>query len=363
MSTVGMAANKTRPSRTTNESAIYSSQEEQRNANNLERYRQLSAKVERCMQELVERIYEKNPTLNFELLAPPPAHLASSSPNDNKEYFFDFYLVWKNPGKIQVERDASSVCCKIKYLNRSMLRSRAEQDRLLISNIDKKKFSYLNGRGLRDLFFETLHTISPDLVRIDFIEYLIYFDLIIPAGKEKTTCHVTLLPCIHLREENEVLLPFGTLRWYPRSLISSNENNLFNCLQQPLQNVSIRRYMSTTDNADTSAKYTRQDQQAFARMRTIIHELLSSYMLEHIDNMDQIRLPFDDDFDETKKIFFLPHETDRNCNVFPAGQYLLDDLKAKRFFKRVLQTNIKIPTNIPVPVPIPIPIDNNDVKV
>ncbi|UJR33057.1 hypothetical protein I4U23_020516 [Adineta vaga] len=347
MSTIGMATNKSKHSRTVSESSSHTGLDpEQRHAANLERYRSLSAKVERCLQELIERVCKQNPTLNFELLTPPTSHLTSHLPNENKEYYFDFYLVWKNLGQIQVQKGESSICCKIKYLNKSIVWSRAEQDRLLISYVDKTKASYLNGRGLRDLFFETFHDISPDLIRLDFFEHLIYFDLIVPSSKDKTTCHISLLPCIHLSEENEVLLPFGTLRWYSRSLSSIKENNLNNCFQQPLQNISIRRYMSTNDAVDTSAKCTRQDQQAFARVRAIIHELLLPCTLEHIDTIEQLRVPFENDLDETKKLFFLPHRIDRNCNIFPAGQYLLDDPRAKRFFKRVLQTNTKIPTNV-----------------
>jgi hypothetical protein len=356
MSTVGMAVNKSKILRTINESSINVSQDDHKNSTHIERYRLLSAKVERCVQELIERVYRENSTLNFELLAPPTSHVSSISPNDNKEYYFDFYIAWKNLGKIEIQKDLSSICCKIKYLNRVIPWSRAEQDRLLISHVDKQKFPYLNGRGIRDLFFETLHGISPDLIRLDFVEHLIYFDLVIPSGKEKTICHITLLPCIYLSSnENEVLLPFGTLRWYPRSLLSSYENIVYNSLQQPLQNISIRRYMATNDAADTSTKYTRQDQQAYARIRTIIHELLLPCTIEHADSIEQLRAPFEDDEDDTHKIFFLPHRTDRNCNVFPAGQYLLDDPKAKRFFHRILQSNMKIPTHVQI--------DNNETKV
>jgi hypothetical protein len=268
--TVGTTANKREHLRAVNDSSTSANtQDEQRI---LERYRLLSAKVERCVQELIERIYKENSALNFHLLAPPSSHFSSLS-NDNKEYYFDFYLVWKNSGKIQIERDASSLCCKIKYLDRLSRWSRAEQARLLLSNVDKKKSSYLNGRSIRDLVFETLHHVAPDLIRLDFIEHLIYFDLIIPSGIDKSICHITLLPCIHLTMENEVLLPFGTLRWYPRSLLPFNENSSLISLQQPVQNMSIRRFISTSDIIDETIKITRKDQQAFARARTIIHEL------------------------------------------------------------------------------------------
>ncbi|CAF0769384.1 unnamed protein product [Adineta ricciae] len=342
-----MATNKSRHLRTISESSSHAGLDpDQRHVVNLERYRSLSAKVERCLQEIVERIHEQNPTLNFELLVPPASHLTSYLPNENKEFYFDFYLVWKNFGRFQIEKDDSSICCKIKYLNKSITWSRAEQDRLLITQVNKTRSPYINGRGLRDLFHEALCDRSLDLIRLDFIEYLIYFDLIIPSAKEKTTCHVSLLPCIHIPEENEVLLPYGTLRWYQRSLRPISENNLNSYLQQPLQNISIRRYLSTNETVDTSAKCSRQDQLAFARARAIIHELLLPCTLEHCDSMELLRSPFDDDLDETKKLFFIPHRTDRNCNVFPAGQYLLDDPKAKRFVKRILQINTKIPTMI-----------------
>jgi hypothetical protein len=262
-------------------------------------------------------------------------------PNENKEFYFDFYLVWKNPGQIQIERDSSSVCCKIKSLDHPKRWSRAEQDRLLISNVSRKKISYLNGRGLRDLFFEILHEVSPDLIRLDFLEHLIYFDLIIPTLAEKSTCHIILLPCIHLPSENEVFLPFGTLRWYPRSLLTSNEKPSSLPFQQPLQNISIRRYISTTDTIDETSKLTKKDQQEFARIRTILHELLLPCTLEHVDSIEQIQGPFES---HEKASFFLPHRTDRNCNVFPAGQHLLNDAKAKRFFREFLKTNIIVPT-------------------
>jgi hypothetical protein len=164
----------------------------------------------------------------------------------------------------------------------------------------------------------------------------------IPSSTEKSMCHVTILPCIHLSDENEVLLPFGTLRWYPRSLLSSNENSLLIHLQQPLQNMSIRRYVSTTDVLDETSKITKKDQRAFARVRAIIHELLLPCTLEHVDSIDQLRAPFDNDENGAKKSFFLPHRSDRNCNVFPAGQNLLNDLKAKQFFKEFLRTNTKV---------------------
>ncbi|CAF0746200.1 unnamed protein product [Rotaria sp. Silwood1] len=341
MSNVGMIVNKWQNVRKTNEPSVPLSQDEQRLQNYLERHRLLSPKVERCLQELVERVYKRNSSFNFELLAPPSSNLLSYFVNENREFYFDFYLVWKNSGKIKIERDSSSVCCKIKYLDHLIRWSRAEQDRLLISNVDRKKTCYLNGRGMRDLFFETLHSVSPDLIRLDFFEHLIYFDLIIPVLAEKFTCHVTLLPCIHLSQENEVLLPFGTLRWYPRSLLSSKENSILTLLHQPLQNLSIRRYISTNDTIDESSKLTKKDQQAFARVRTIIHELLLECTLEHVDSIEQLQRPFENDNESTTKVFFLPHRLDRNCDVFPAGQYLLDDKKAKRFFREFLRTNIK----------------------
>ncbi|CAF4335447.1 unnamed protein product, partial [Rotaria magnacalcarata] len=78
-----------------------------------------------------------------------------------------------------------------------------------------------------------------------------------PVAPDKVTCHITLLPCLHLSQENEVLLPFGTLRWCPRSLLCSKENPLLISLQQPLQNFSIRRYVSTNDIIDETLKLTR----------------------------------------------------------------------------------------------------------
>ena len=343
LNSVAVVANKWRNPRTTKESTSNASQDEHRNQNPLERYRLLSAKVERCVQELVERVYKRNSSLNFELLAPPSSHLAPPVTTENKEYYFDFYLVWKNSGKIKIERDSSSVCCKVQYLDRLVRWSRAEQNRFLISNVYKKRTCYLNGRGIRDLFIETLREASPDLLRLDFIEHLIYFDLIIPSLVEKFTCHVTLLPCIHLPDENEVLLPFGTLRWYPRSLISSNEKPLSISFQQPLQNMSIRRYMLIHDTNEESTKPTKNIQQNFARVRTIIHELLLTCTTEHVDSLQQLQAPFENDHDDTKQVFFLPHRLDRNCNVFPAGQYLLNDPKAKQFFREFLRTNIKLP--------------------
>lgn len=340
-STVGLAANKWQNLRkTTNEVAQTMSQDEQRNQNYAERYRLLLPKVERCLQELVERIHKQNSSLSFELLAPPASHLAAYFINDNKEFFFDFYLVWKNTGKIQIEKDESSVCCKIKYIDRLSRWSRAEQSRLLISNVNKRS-SYLNGRAMRDLVFETLQSISPDLIRLDFIEHLIYFDLIIPVASEKTTCHITLLPSIHVSAANEALLPFGTLRWYPRSLLPPVENCILNSLQQPLQNMSIRRYIAAQEIIDESSKLSKKDLQAFARVRVIIRELLFVCGLEHLDSIEQLQMPFENDQDGSKKVFFVPHRFDRNCNIFPAGQYLLDDPKAKRFFIQLLKTNIK----------------------
>jgi hypothetical protein len=335
---IALIANKWQNLRTIHESSSNASQDEQRNQMNIERSRVLSAKVERCAQELVERVYKRNSTLNFELLAPPTSHLSLYLPNENKEFYFNFYIVWKNSGKIQIERDLSSICCKIKYLDRLIRWSPAEQDRLLISNMNKKRIFYLNGRGMRDLFFETLHAISPDLIRLNFIEHLIYFDLIIPSLGEKFTCHITLLPCIHLTEENQVFLPFGTLRWYPRSLLPSNDKSSLISFQQPLQNMSIRRYISTTDVIDETAKVTKKDLEEFACVRTIIHELLLPCTLEHVENIEQLRIPFEN---VEKTRLFLPHKLDRNCNVFPAGQHLLNDVKAKRFFREFLQANIK----------------------
>ena len=221
VSAVAATANRWQNLRSINES---SPTDEQRNQMYSDRRRLLSPKVERCVQELVERVYKRNSSLNFELLAPPSSHLSPYLSSENKEFYFDFYLVWKTPGRIEIERDSSSVCCKIKSLDRSSRWSRAEQDRLLLVNMNRKRISYLNGRGLRDVYFETLHEVSPDLIRLDFIEHLIYFDLIIPTPGEKSICHVTLLPCIHLAQEHEVLLPFGTLRWYPRSLLPHAEN-------------------------------------------------------------------------------------------------------------------------------------------
>lgn len=339
---VAAAASKWQNIRKRTDTVSSLSQEEQRTQNYLERQRLLSPKVERCLQELVERTYKFNSTFNFELLAPPPsADLTMYFINDNKEFYFDFYLVWKNSGKIKIERDESSVCCKVKYLDKVTRWSRAEQARLLISNVDKRKSCYLNGRGMRDLFFEVLHNISPDLIYLDFCEHLIYFDLIIPLQLEKTTCHITLLPCIRLPEENEVLLPFGTLRWYPRSLCCSKENPLLTSLQQPLQNITFRRFMSTNDVVDDFSKATKQEQQAFARARTIIHELLLACTSEHVDTLAQLQIPFDGDENDIKRILFIPHRTDRNCNIFPAGQFLLDDLKSRQFFREFIRTNIK----------------------
>lgn len=335
VSSIATIANKFQNLRTINESSTH---DEQRNSINPDRYRLLSAKVERCVQELVERVFKRSSSLNFELLSPPESHLLLNAGNETKEFYFDFYLVWKNIGQIEIQRDLSSICCQIKYLDRLDRWSRAEQDRLLIKNLNRKRIFYLNGRGMRDLFYEILREVSPDLIRLDFIEHLIYFDLIIPSLAEKFTCHITLLPCIHLSGEGEVLLPFGTLRWYPRSLTTIIDKNSLIPFQFPLQIMSIRRYISTHDIIDETMKITKKDQQEFACVRTIIHELLLPCTLEHIENLEQLQIPFENDM---KTKFFLPHKSDRNCNVFPAGQYLLNNPRAKRCFQEFLRTNIK----------------------
>jgi hypothetical protein len=136
-STIVTVVNKWQKLRAGSDIQSNSTQDDQRSQIYFERYRLLSAKVERCVQELVERVYKQNSSLNFQLLAPPSSQLLPNLPNETKEYYFDFYLVWKNPGKIQIERDLSSVCCKIKHLDRSIRWSRAEQDRLLLTNINK----------------------------------------------------------------------------------------------------------------------------------------------------------------------------------------------------------------------------------
>ena len=333
---VGTIAQRWQNIRPVSESTSQSSND---NQGYTDRQRLLSAKVERCVQELVERVYKRNSTLNFELLAPPSSHLSWYLLGDSKEFYFDFYLVWKNSGQIEIERDSSSICCQIKSLDRQRSWSRAEQERLLIVNKNRKRSTYLNGRGLRDLFFEILHEVSPDLIRLDFLEHLIYFDLIIPTLAEKSTCHVTLLPCIHRPDAHEVLLPFGTLRWYPRSLLPLTDKSSLFPFQQQLQYMSIRRYISTTEVVDETTKLTRKDQQDYARARAIIHELFLPTTLAHVDSIEQIQGPFEH---ELKIGFFLPHRFDRNCNVFPAGQQLLNDRRAKRLFREFLRTNIKV---------------------
>lgn len=331
---IGTVAQRWQNLHSINESVL---NDDQRNHMYSDRQRLLSGKVERCVQELVDRVFKRNSTLNFELLAPPTSHLSWYVPADGKEFYFDFYLVWKNPGQIEIERDLSSICCKIKSLDRVRSWSRAEEQRLLISNKHCKRSTYLNGRGLRDVFFEILHEVSPDLIRLDFIEHLVYFDLIIPILAEKSTCHVSLLPCIHQSDAHEVLLPFGTLRWYPRSLLPYSDKSLLLPVQQQLQNISVRRFISTTEVIDEATKLTKKDQQDFARVRAIVHELLLPCTLEHVDSIEQIQRPFDN---EEKPSFFLPHRSDRNCNVFPAGQQLLNDKRAKRFFREFLRANI-----------------------
>ena len=311
----------------------------------LERSRLLSAKVERCTQELIDRIYQQNPSLHFHLLAPPPSHLSIYLPNESKEFYFDFYLVWATIGRIQILRDSSSICCHVKYLERRCPWSRAEQDRLLLSHVNRTRSSYVNGRGMRDLVFETLHDLAPDLNRLDFVEHLIYFDLIVPFQGEKSICHVTLLPCIHRPVENEVLLPFGTLRWYPRSLQPLPDVTLSMFFQQPVKLMSIRRYLSLTEVADEKKKIPKEDYQSFARVRAIIHELLLPCTLEHLDSVEQLRTPIDNEMDDS---LFLPHRLDRNCNVFPAGQYLVNDDKAKRLFREFLKSNTKGNSDNPV---------------
>ena len=348
MSTVGgIIGNKGVHARTSNDltssSHAMSSQDEQRYQAYLDRARLLTAKVERCVQELMERVQKVSPSLTFDLLAPPASHLATYFPIENKEFYFDFYLVWKKAGQIQVERDASSVCCTIKYLDRNSPWSRAEQARFLLSNMDKKKSSFVNGRGLRDLLFETLYRIAPDLIRLDFVEHLIYFDLIVPSGAEKSTCHVSLLPCVHLPTENEVLLPFGTLRWYPRSLEPIKDKSSVLSFQQPMQNISIRHYISTGQAIDETTKITKKDHQDYARARTIIHELLLPTTLAQVDCVDQLRAPFDSAKTGKSTVFFIAHLSDRNCNVFPAGQHLVEDLRARRFFRDCVLANMRVP--------------------
>ena len=311
----------------------------------LERSRLLSGKVKRCSQELIDRIYERNPSLHFRLLAPPPSHLSNYLPNETKEFYFDFYLVWANIGRIELVRDSSSICCHVKYLERRCTWSRAEQDRLLLSHVDRTRSSYVNGRGMRDLVFETLHDLAPDLSRLGFVEHLIYFDLIVPFQGEKSICHVTLLPCIHRPAENEVLLPFGTLRWYPRSLQPLPDAALSIVFQQPVKLMSIRRYLSLTEVADEKKKIPKEDYQSFARVRAIMHELLLPCTLEHLESVEQLRAPFDNEMPDS---LFLPHRLDRNCNVFPAGQYLVNDDKAKRLFRDFLQKNAKVNSDNPL---------------
>lgn len=334
---IGAVAHRWQNLRSINESVSNTSNDDQRNHLYFDRQRLLSGKVERCVQELIERVFKRNSTLHFELLAPPASHVSWYIPADGKDFYFDFYLVWKNPGQIEIERDLSSICCKIKSLDRIRSWSRAEEERLLISNKHCKRSTYLNGRGLRDVFYEILREISPDLIRLDFIEHLIYFDLIIPILTEKSTCHVTLLPCIHQPDANEVFLPFGTLRWYPRSLLPYADKSSLLPVQQQLQNISVRRFISTTDVVDEATKLTKKDYQDFARVRTIVHELLLPCTLEHLDSIEQIQRPFDN---EERPSFFLPHRSDRNCNVFPAGQQLLNDKRAKRFFRDFLRVNV-----------------------
>jgi hypothetical protein len=316
------------------------SEEDQRDQLFEERSRSLSSKVERCIQELIERIRKDNPTLNFDVLAPPTSHTVKSVPMDMKEFYFDFYLVWNNIGKIEIERDQSSICCQIKYLQRTSSWSRAEQARLLVSNVNRKRNVYLNGRAMRDLVFETLRHIAPDLIRLNFLEHLIYFDLIIPSAVDRSTCHVTLLPCVHLKTSNEVLLPFGTLRWYPRSLEPINVAKLSISFRPLLNNMSIRHYISTTDVLDETTKLSRKDHQAYARVRTIIHELIQPSTLSYIDTFEQLHVLFFHDNIDTNNVFFIPHRLDRNCNVFPAGQYLIDDTRARRFFREFLRVNV-----------------------
>lgn len=335
---IGTIAQRWQNIRTVNESTSHSSTDDSRSQGYSDRQRILSGKVERCVQELVERVYKRSSTLNFELLAPPSSHVSWYLPVDSKEFYFDFYLVWKNSGLIEIERDSSSICCQIKSLERKLSWSRAEQERLLIFNKNRKRSTYLNGRGLRDLFFEILHEVSPDLIRLDFLEHFVYFDLIIPTLAEKFTCHVTLLPCIHRSDQHEVLLPFGTLRWYPRSLVPLTDKSSTLPFQQQLQQMSIRRFISTTEVTDETTKLTRKDQQDYARVRAIIHELFLPTTLAHVDSIEQIQRPFEH---EERFGFFLPHQSDRNCNVFPAGQQLLNDRRAKRFFREFLRTNIK----------------------
>lgn len=310
--------------------------DDQRYQSYLDRSRFLSPKVERCAQELIERIRKENPTFDFDLLSPPISHLSHSAPSDNKESYHDFYLVWKNVGRYEIERDDSSICCKVKsVVENPSFWSRAEQERLLLYNLDrkKKKKTYLNGRGMRDLLFETLFRIAPDLIRLDFVEYLIYFDLIIPSGTEKITCHVTFLPCLHLVNENEVLLPFGTLRWYPRSLSPIHETSLFVSFQPILQNLTVRNFISTSEIVDEASKISKKDHQDFARIRTILHELILPSTLQHVESIEQLENPM------INSIFFLQHRIDRNCDIFPAGQQLINETRSKRFFREFLRVN------------------------
>lgn len=308
-----------------------------------DRTRLVSGTVERCAQELIDRVRKANPIFDFDLLAPPISHLPRPIPSDQKEIYNDFYLVWKNVGRVEVERDDSSVCCQIKYIDRPTRWSRAEAARLLLHNVHptKKRMIYLNGRALRDLLFETLLRVAPDLIRLDFVEHLIYFDLIIPFQTEKLLCHVTYMPCLHRMNENEVLLPFGTLRWYPRSLATIDFEALRLTFQPILQNITVRHFISTGDTVDETSKISKKDQQEFARVRTILHELIHPSTLEHLDSIEQLQRAL------TDGIFFLPHRFDRNCDVFPAGQHLIKDLRARRFFGEFLRHNAIVATSVP----------------
>ena len=315
-------------------------QDEQRYLQYLDRHSQMTPKVERCAQDLIERIRKESPSLDFELLTPPASQQIRFIPNEYKEFFFDFYLVWKCVGNFEIQRDPSSVCCQIRSIDQKRNWSRAEEARLLLGNPNKKRSVFLNGRGLRDLLFESLHHLDAELIRLDFIENLIYFDLIIPMLSERFVCHLTFSPCIHRTGENEVFIPFGTLRWYSRSLEAPPENSSSIVLQQPLQSVSVRHFISTNDFLDETTKITKKDQQTFARIRTIIRELFSPTTLEHIDSIDVIRAPFELDQTPRSFGFFIPHRIDRNCNVFPAGQNLLEDPRTKRFFREFLRLNL-----------------------
>ncbi|CAF1660746.1 unnamed protein product, partial [Didymodactylos carnosus] len=95
----------------------------------------------------------------------------------------------------------------------------------------------------------------------------------------------------------------------------------------------------------------------FARVRTINYELTSWHVLLQLllNNYDQLSLSTSSNRSLiavqtthmclehlkstiTTDIFFLPHYIDRNCNIFPLGQYIINDSKYKRVLLELIES-------------------------